>query len=93
MKVEKGVRDGSGVFVSRGVAVKVTVGVNVGRAVRVCMEAASDVCLMKRLTLFGSSVASGTGVAGTQARIAARAMNQIKNFFPREGILSLEISM
>src|SRR5574339_890028 len=79
--VETGVRLGSGVNVFRGVAVMVAVGVNVGAAINVCTEAASAVNLISTLMSSELSVGAGMGVAGTQARISARAAKQIKTLF------------
>lgn len=81
-KVWIGVMVGSGVYVFRGVAVEVTVGVNVGIAAAVWTEAASAVCAIRTLIAFGSSGGMGVGVArdGTQPRISVRIVDQINSF-------------
>ena len=81
-KVDIGVKLGSGVNVFRGVGVEVAVGVNGGIAVKVCMDAASAVCPIKRLTAFGSSGGIGVGleIAGTHPMSNVKMMNQIGSF-------------
>lgn len=82
--VEMGVVDGSGVNVFLGVEVIVVVGVNVGAAVMVCMAAASAVNLINALMSSELRVGAGIGVAGTHARINARAAKQTKRFLACE---------
>lgn len=83
-----GVVDGSGVNVFLGVAVMVGVAVNVGTAVRVCMDAASAVHWINTLMSFELSVGMATGVAGTQARMRARAAKQSRILFACKGVLN-----
>jgi len=89
INVEIGVAVGSGVKVFLGVAVGVGVKVTVGNAANVCMAAASAVCWISILMSFEFNVGTGTGVAGTQARIRTRAVNQIKNVLDWNRAVSL----
>ena len=73
---------GSGVSVFRGVGVT-GVGVALGMAACVRVEAAKAVCMINVPMAFGSTVGTetaGTGRAGIHARTAASATHQIKYF-------------
>jgi hypothetical protein len=77
-----GVKLGSGVKVFRGVGVNVAVGVDGGIAANVCIDAASAVCPINKLTSFGSSggIGVGLGIAGTHPLSNVKIMNQISSF-------------
>ena len=90
INITVGVSVGNGVSVLRGVEVIVAVGVDVGKAAAVLVIAAFDVCAMNVLTAPGTGVeASGAVKVGTQARISARAVNQIIYFDLGIAIFSL----
>jgi len=91
MKITVFVAVGSGVSVLRGVGVKVPVGVEVGRATKVCVDAALAVCTMNVLIAPGSRVGTGGGAEklGTHAMTTARMVNQRRNFTGRFDMISL----
>lgn len=77
---------GSGVFVFRGVGVKVAVDVNVGMAAAVCVDAALAVCAINILIALGSSVGTGAAREGMHPFISARVMIPINDFFAGDAI-------
>ena len=78
---------GNGVSVLRGVVVIVAVGVDVGRAAAVRVDAAFDVCAMNVLTAPGTGVEiCGAVNDGTHARTMPRAINQASIFVLRVDI-------
>jgi hypothetical protein len=82
---------GNGVSVLRGVVVIVAVGVDVGRAAAVRVDAAFDVCAMNVLTAPGTGVDTDGAVNdGTQARTRLRAINHERIFVLRVDIFPPE---
>lgn len=80
---------GEGVAVSR-VGVMVTVGVEVGIALAVCVEAAFAVWAMKSPTCCGLAVANGAATEGiTQAVTRATVVSKNRNFMVRVDMVPL----
>jgi len=76
---------GSGVLVPRGKGVDVSVGVDVGSAAAVCVDAAPAVSTIIWLIAFGFNVgtAGAAESTGAQARITPSATDHIKYLYPR----------
>src|SRR5215216_7151873 len=79
---------GDGVSVLR-VGVIVTVGVDVGIAATVCVNAAFAVCAMNWFTWFASAVGKGVAKEGVHAMTRARIAIQNRNFLVRVDISPL----